>query len=235
MNFCLITVLLLAIAHATVVPHVGPVETHVPLTFKVQIDDPPLVRWKPIIASFNETLHRFVEFLDLLPIPKGFYDGVEWYAKNEFIHQDFVKEVDAVATLSNLPFDRIFFINFMYEFSTFAACTGLLVRTPEGKVIHGRNLDFEMWELLSKLLTNVEYYRGEKRIYSSDIVVGSVFALTGIRHGDFAVNCDTRYAKHFADDLISVLKDNAIPTLWLLRKVLEQETNYASAVKRLKS
>lgn len=146
-----------------------------------------------------------------------------------------MKEVDAVATLSKLPFDKIFFLNFMYEYSTFAACTGLLVRTPEGKVIHGRNLDFEMWELLSKLLTNVEYYRGDQRIFSSDIVVGSVFALTGIRQGSFAVNCDTRYAKHFVDDLISVLKDNAIPTLWLLRKVLAEETNYASAVKRLKT
>ena len=66
-------------------------------------------------------------------------------------------------------------------------------------------------------------------------MVGSVFALTGIRPGSFAVNCDTRYAKHFADDLISVLKDNAIPTLWLLSKVLAEETNYAAAVKRLKT
>lgn len=123
----------------------------------------------------------------------------------------------------------------MYEYSTFAACTGLLVRTPEGKVIHGRNLDFEMWELLSKLLTNVEYYRGEQRLFSSDIVVGSVFALTGIKHGAFAANCDTRYTKHFSDDLISVLKNNAIPTLWLLRRVFAEETTYAAAVKRMKT
>jgi hypothetical protein len=92
-----------------------------------------------------------------------------------------------------------------------------------------------MWEILSKLLTNIEYYRGEQRLFSSDTVIGSVFALTGIRQGSFAANCDTRYTKHWSDDLISVLKDNAIPTLWLLRRVLAEETNYASAVKRLKS
>jgi hypothetical protein len=80
--------------------------------------------------------------VDLLPIPKGFYDGVEWYAKNEFVHQDFVAEVDAIAKLSNLPFEKIFFLNFMYEYSTFKACTGFLIRTAEGKVMHGRNLDF---------------------------------------------------------------------------------------------
>lgn len=50
-----------------------------------------------------------------------------------------------MAELSGLPFDRLFFLNFMYEFSTFKACTGLLIRNDEGKILHGRNLDFEMW------------------------------------------------------------------------------------------
>ena len=101
--------------------------------------------------------------------------------------------------------------------------------------MHGRNLDFEMYELLAKLLANVEYYRGDQKIYSVDTVVGSAFALTGIRHGAFAVNCDTRKAKDFSKDLISVLVDNAMPTLWLLRKVLEEETSYAVANKRLRT
>ena len=145
-----------------------------------------------------------------------------------------MREVDAISQLSALPFEKIFFMNFMYEYSTFKACTGILIRTAEGKVIHGRNLDFEMWEIFSKLVANVEYYRGDQRIYSVDTVVGSAFALTGIRHGAFAINCDTRKAKHFSDDLISVLIDNAIPTLWLLRKTLAEETSYAAATKRLR-
>lgn len=87
--------------------------------------------------------------------------------------------------------------------------------------MHGRNLDFEMWEILSKLVVTVDYYRGGKRIFSVDTVVGSVFALTGIRHGAFAINVDTRKASRFYDDLISVLVEGAMPTPWLLRKTLE--------------
>lgn len=113
--------------------------------------------------------------------------------------------MDALAKLSGYPFEKIFFLNFMYEYSTFPACTGILLRNEEGKVLHGRNLDFEMWEILSKLVANVEYYKGDKKIFSIDTVVGSVFALTGIRHGAFAINVDTRTAKHFYDDLISVM------------------------------
>jgi acid ceramidase/N-acylethanolamine-hydrolysing acid amidase len=123
----------------------------------------------------------------------------------------------------------------MYEFSTFSACTGFLVRNENGTVMHGRNLDFEMWELLSKLLVNVEYYKDGKKLYAVDTVAASVFALTGVRYGAFAINVDTRKAKNFEDDLISVIKNNAIPTCWLLRKVLEEEVDYAAASKRLKS
>ena len=92
-----------------------------------------------------------------------------------------------------------------------------------------------MYQLLAKLLANVEYYKGDQKIYSVDTVVGSAFALTGIRHGAFAVNCDTRKAKDFSKDLISVLVDNAMPTLWLLRKVLEEETSYSAANLRLRT
>lgn len=92
-----------------------------------------------------------------------------------------------------------------------------------------------MWEILSKLLVHVEYYRGGKKIFNSDIVVGSVFSLTASKPGAFAVNVDTRYTKHFENDLISVLIDGAIPTCWLLRKVVEQEQSYDRAVKRLKT
>lgn len=134
--------ILAAVALATMVPHVGPIESRVPLVYKVSLNDPPLVRWAPLARDFKEPIARFMEYLDLLPIPKGFYDGVEWYARNEFKYQDFVGEIDALSKLSGYPFEKIFFFNFMYEFSTFAACTGFLVRGQNGQVIHGRNLDF---------------------------------------------------------------------------------------------
>jgi len=133
-----------------------------------------------------------------------------------------VAEVEAISKLSGHPFDKVFFLNFMYEYSTFKACTGILIRNSAGKVMHGRNLDFEMWGLLSNLVTNVEYYQGSKRVFSVDTVVGAAFALTGIRHGSFAVNVDTRKEEHFYKDLVSILVDDAIPTVWLLRRVLAE-------------
>lgn len=91
-----------------------------------------------------------------------------------------------------------------------------------------------MWHLLSNLLANVEYYQGQKKIFSVDTVIGSVFALTGIRHGAFAINVDTRKAEHFYNDLISIMLDDGIPTVWLLRRALAEEPTYDRAIKRLK-
>ncbi len=81
---------LLVLTLSTVVPHEGPIDSHVPLVYKVSLNDPPEVRWAPIVRDFKEPFASFMEFIDILPIPKGFYDGVEWFARNEFKYQDFV-------------------------------------------------------------------------------------------------------------------------------------------------
>ena len=107
------------------------------------------------------------------------------------------------------------------------------MRNYEGKILHGRNLDFEMWGIISTLIVNIDYYQGKKLVYSVDTVVGSVFALTGIRHGAFAINCDTRKGTNILGDLISVFWQDAIPNVWLLRKILENEVTYENALDKL--
>ena len=49
----------LTLVASTVIPRLGPIDTHVPLTYQVQIDDPPMTRWEPIIRDFNHSVHRF--------------------------------------------------------------------------------------------------------------------------------------------------------------------------------
>jgi hypothetical protein len=68
--------LLLCLAAATMVPHLDPIDAHVPLVYKVNLEDPPEVRWAPIVRDYSEPLHKFMAFVDLLPVPKTFYDGV---------------------------------------------------------------------------------------------------------------------------------------------------------------
>jgi N-acylethanolamine-hydrolysing acid amidase len=231
----IIICLLIFCALANVHPHPEPIISHVPKTYKVNADDPPLTRWAPIIKDFKGALDKFMYFFDLVPFPKTFFKDVDWYAHNEFKYQDFVAEVDAISKLSGHDFERVFFLNFMYEYSTIKACSGVIVRTQEGKIIHGRNLDFNFWELLANMTANIQYYRGGQLLYSVDTIVGSVFTLTANKPGAFSVEVNTRTEAHFQDDFINLLAKNAIPTCWLLRQVVDKETSYASAVQRLKT
>ena len=96
------------------VPHAGPIITHVPKTYKMELNDPPAVRYAPIWRDYEHPIRRFMDYLDLLPIPKTFYDGVELFAKTQFKYKDMVAEVDALAQLSGYPFEKIFFFNFFY-------------------------------------------------------------------------------------------------------------------------
>lgn len=235
MKAILALIAVLVLCGSTVVPHITKIKPHVPRTYNVSLDDTYSKRWAPILHDYKHALTLFMNYVDLLPIPASFWKGVEWYADNIFTHKDFTEEIRALAELSNQPFPKMFFLNFMYEFSTLKECSGILVRDSTGKILHGRNLDFFMWDLLSKLVVNVQYFQGAKRVYSVDTVVGSVFALTGIRHGAFAINVDTRKVKGFYKDIFSVLIEDAVPDVWLLRKVLEEETTYAGALERLKT
>jgi acid ceramidase/N-acylethanolamine-hydrolysing acid amidase len=86
----------------------------------------------------------------------------------------------------------MFFVNFIYEFSTTKACTGVVMRNEDGRIIHGRNLDFPMWSLLANLTATIHYYRGDKFLFTVDAVIPSVFTLTALKPGAFSVEVNTR-------------------------------------------
>lgn len=221
MKLCLLLALFF-LSQSFIVPYPFKMKARAPRTYKVQISDPPEVRWAPMVHDYRHFINKMMDEVTFLNLPDKFYELLDWYAHKIFSHQDMVREIDALSKLTGFPFGQFFFLNFMYEFSTIKACSTILVRTGPGKVMHGRNLDFPMMRLISGLLINVEYYDGHRRVFSIDTVLGTVFALTGMRDGAFAVNCDTRYTNNNIDILKSVFIYDAIPDVWLLRRVLAE-------------
>jgi len=51
----------------------------------------------------------------------------------------------------------------MYEASTYSQthmCSSILVLDKNNKVFHGRNLDFDFYRYLSKMVARVDVYKG---------------------------------------------------------------------------
>jgi hypothetical protein len=45
--------ILLGTVTSTVVPRLPPIHTHVPLTYRIDLEDPPEKRWAPMIRDFQ--------------------------------------------------------------------------------------------------------------------------------------------------------------------------------------
>ncbi len=144
-----------------------------------------------------------------------------------------------------LPFGKLVFINFMYEFSTIHKqtqlkfCTSMLIRNSTGQVIHGRNLDFFLWNRIAPLMAKVDYMRKGKLVTSIDAIVGATFALNGFSAGKFAVTVDSRYLKAneatFRDVIENIFVRNYMPSAWNVREVMVNENNFQNAKNRLEN
>lgn len=69
----------------------------------------------------------------------------------------------------------------MYDFSSLKLCSSILVRNINGTILHGRNLDFELFDRFSRLAAIIDVYKGGKLIYTMDSFVGAVFGLTAMK------------------------------------------------------
>ena len=78
-------------------------------------------------------------------------------------------------------------------------------------------MDFDMWEMLSNLAAKIEYMHGDDLVFTADYYIGSVFVHTGIRHGAFTIEANSRSAVDSSKIIESIFKKNYIPTTWLVR------------------
>lgn len=124
-------------------------------------------------------------------------------------------------------------LNFIYELTSFKSCTSIVFRTETGRIVHGRNLDFFFWNFFADISFIVEMYKGDEHIFTGDGIGGAVFFHTGIKPGKFAISQDTRHGGSFADLFKAAFIDGYIPSMYLIRKVLQEEDNFANALHRL--
>jgi len=81
------------------------------------------------------------------------------YGIYSFKFKQFIPEMQAIADLAQVPFGKVFLLNFLYDITAFKFCTSIVARTSSGKIIHGRNLDFPFWRMIAGLSVNVNFMR----------------------------------------------------------------------------
>jgi len=133
----------LALTSAFMIPHLGKLPFVNPPRYQVDIDASPTERWAPIMKDFKEPLTTFINaFHKAVPIPKAIFNAFSSFGHTLFKYQKQVREIEAISKLTDLDFNTLFTLNFMYELASWKSCSAVVARNTNGTIFHGRNLDF---------------------------------------------------------------------------------------------
>ncbi|CAK5072771.1 unnamed protein product [Meloidogyne enterolobii] len=124
-------------------------------------------------------------------------------------------------------------------------CTSIVAAQNNGKILHGRNLDYEMTQVLKDATILVDFVKNGKIQYTAVTFVLAVGIITGQKPNAFTVSLNARL---FVKIYLSLFKDSGGPILNILmelitrfkhpvalqiRKTLEFEQDYVSALSQL--
>ena len=157
-------------------------------------------------------------------------------AKTGFVY--YAEELKGIAKAANIPLGKVVLLQIAYE--AFAACTSIVVDGPDGYPLHIRSMDWDMPEL-QPLTIEVDFIRNGHFIHRATTWAGYVGVLTGVRHQGFSISVNYRRTELGATQSgISGILHNLTrgaaghwPVSFLIREIMETETDFHSAVNAL--
>ena len=208
---------------------ISSVHTDQPLdipTFSIDLDRHPLDRWTDIIPQFIEPMQEFNTEIRA-HLPQVYIDVAEIIASrlDKHIPQPYHDELFSIARAISLPIADILLVNLVYELRTF--CTSLLVRTVNGTILHGRNLDFNLeTNLLRRLTFHGKFFRTSKPNFSYQSIhfAGSIGLLTSSHRNSFSLSINQRETgdEHWwMNALMSFLHLHSMPLFLLTRTIFD--------------
>jgi hypothetical protein len=170
-------------------------------------------------------------------------------------------EMQGLADASKLPFQFVKGIQMLYEIQTMLppivnlshipeewralskwpfrgpGCTGIIAQHANGSVYHARNLDFSPVKYMTNLVYTGIFTKGGKEIFRSQMIAGYQQMITGMRMGPdgYSIERNTRYptGKGGNEEMLGNLLGGRQLNGWTLRKVLEEQPDFDSAIAAL--
>jgi len=159
------------------------------------------------------------------------------------------KEVRELAVILDAPLLDVLTFNVIYNIA--GGCTSTVANTADGKIVHGRNLDYGGFERdsdISSFNTVIHTKFTDKSgvlLYECPGFIGFVGCLTGVRKGKLSVSLNQRYPVGQGGKAAKANWEMAFPEgkeysgalapgLWI-RKHLGKGSSYAAAVASIKS
>nr|XP_061814105.1 N-acylethanolamine-hydrolyzing acid amidase-like [Nerophis lumbriciformis] len=205
-----------------------------PPTININLDDDPQVRWMPIRNVFDaDFLNRAARDVIDSTIPKWLHNVLKSLIKvsEKFIlPKPYGDEIRGLASHFGFSLSDAIMLNFAYEVTAF--CTSIVAQDKDGRIYHGRNLDYPH-AVLRNLTVNVIFKKNGKISYIGTTFAGYVGLWTGQSPYKFTVSGDQRGSQHwwnFWKNMVSAFLLKRKPVSWLMREILEEAEDFQDAV-----
>nr|CAD2173144.1 unnamed protein product [Meloidogyne enterolobii] len=227
-------------------------EARQPKLFKINLDKPPRERWKFVIEKYKDNVIPEIAAIARSYIPTSLRSPIfEFFAKIvHLLPHDYGEEIIGMAEElrdTKVSLGELVVFNILYDLTDFShgpflknnkslslGCTSIVAAQNNGKILHGRNLDYEMTQVLKDATILVDFVKNGKIQYTAVTFVLAVGIITGQKPNAFTVSLNARYSGGpILNILMELITRFKHPVALQIRKTLEFEQDYVSALSQL--
>ncbi|XP_042652307.1 N-acylethanolamine-hydrolyzing acid amidase isoform X3 [Tyto alba] len=197
----------------------------------VSLDSPAEERWLPALRRFDPAFLRaaVARVIDE-SVPKWVHEVIRPIAAELefFMPQPFAGEILGLCKALGISLGDGVLLNFAYESTAF--CTSIVAQDDKGNIYHGRNLDYDFVDILSKITIDVQFIKSGQIAYQGTTFLGYVGLWTGQSPHKFTISGDERGGVSPKEGMVITRNRRGPADLWPLDPLggawFRVETNY---------
>ena len=211
-------------------------------SYKINLDLPPEERWNEVAKDYADGIVTVINLFKQIFTPRV-VEMISILAADlvKYTPQPYSGEMVCFAEQVNLSIGEVMFLNMVYELTAYGhqnirACTSIVAALSDGKILHGRNLDYNLGDPLRQLTIMVDFQKGGKTVYKGTTFAGYVGLLTGMKPNKFTVSLDQRNKGDWQNNAFQAYQSGTSGIIaFVIRDVLESNADFSEAVSALSS
>jgi len=216
--------------------------------FDINLDLPPRQRWKNVTHYYQQEMIAMLETWETML--KSMYEPeekAEWLELAVPKSEEYLQEMQGIYEElgSNHSFNiyTMHLFGLLYEMGspTLTACSGLLVADVNGKVIHGRNMDYAFQFKMPdgslkdwpEVTFEANFWKNGKKIFLTIQWPTYLGAHTGMRFNGWTFEQNTRLGMNDPQLNLAAAKAGGVAYGFTVRKMLETVPDFETALQKL--
>jgi len=169
-------------------------------TFDINLDAHPTTRWDKSTRYFehqikycHQTIMSYIPWYmqqlfwvvsEVMKSQQSSFNGL-----TELSSDKYLQYVGLAQTL-DLPVHEVMLTNFAYEL--FAHCTSIVAHNAKGEIVHGRNMDYPLYDSMHNITYNANFVKNGRTIFKAVMFAGYTGVFTAMTPNKFAISINQR-------------------------------------------